>query len=283
MNDRQRPGGEILLLVALGILLGVGVLVWMWAGVAGALFGSGWPRQSADELAGVLGRLPDHLADPRLAWPAAARAGLPSPAGFYAALALLGALPTAAILLLYRAHNARLLSDHRDHEQRSGARWARARELRALHNPTPLRRLVRARRASDERAGGRLALGYHGRRLLRAEARHALVVFGPTQSYKSAGLAIPALLEWRGPAVASSTKTDLLAATIRRREQLGDVMVFDPFGLSPTHTSTWSPLRAARDWDGALSTAMRITAGGELDTTTVRAVPHAEWSVRLTF
>ena len=138
-----------------------------------------------------------------------------------------------------------------------------------MHTPRkPARGALAGRRGT--RGKGRLALGYHGGRLLRAEQRHALVVFGPTQSYKSAGLAIPALLEWDGPAIASSTKTDLLTATISHRRRLGEVMVFDPFGLSPTPSSTWTPLHAADDWDGALSQAMRMTAGAELDTSSVR-------------
>src|SRR5439155_5687875 len=131
-----------------------------------------------------------------------------------------------------------------------GARWAAAGELRRL------RGTARA---------GRLTLGrYHGR-LLHAEERHALVAFGPPQSGKSAGLAVPALLEWDGPAVASSIKTDLIASTRARRRALGSVFVFDPFALSGMPSHTWSPLRGARTWDGALEGAWRLAAAGELD------------------
>jgi hypothetical protein len=91
--------------------------------------------------------------------------------------------------------------------------------------------------------------------LLYGEEHHALVAFGPPQSGKSAGLAVPALLEWNGPAVASSIKTDLLAATLTRRRALGKVFVFDPFALSGAASHTWSPLRCARSWDGALEVA----------------------------
>jgi hypothetical protein len=45
------------------------------------------------ELPGILSRLPRHLADPAGAWPAAVRGRLPGPAGMYAALALLFAVP----------------------------------------------------------------------------------------------------------------------------------------------------------------------------------------------
>lgn len=130
-----------------------------------------------------------------------------------------------------------------------GASWARRRDLAVLGG----------------HGAGRLALGYHHGRLLRAEQRHALVAFGPPQSGKSAGLAIPALLEWQGPAVASSIKTDLLGATLRRRRELGQAFVFDPFGLSGVAAQTWSPLRNASSWDGALEVAWRLAAAGELD------------------
>ncbi|MFZ0041910.1 MAG: type IV secretory system conjugative DNA transfer family protein, partial [Solirubrobacteraceae bacterium] len=131
-----------------------------------------------------------------------------------------------------------------------GARWAGPRELRALRGRS---------------SAGRLALGRYRGRLLHAEERHALVAFGPPQSGKSAGLAVPALLEWDGPAVASSIKTDLLASTESRRRALGPVFVFDPFELSGATADTWSPLRGAGTWDGALEVAWRLAAAGELD------------------
>ncbi len=91
------------------------------------------------------------------------------------------------------------------------------------------------------------------------------MAFGPPQSGKSAGLAVPALLEWDGPAVASSIKTDLLAGTVTRRRALGEVFVFDPFALSSGRSHTWSPLAGAHTWDGALEVAWRLAAAGELD------------------
>jgi type IV secretion system protein VirD4 len=220
-------------------------LVWLWGGVAGTLFGGGWPRTGGGELLGVLTRLPSRLSHPASAWPADVRAQLPGPAGFYAALGLLcgGALLAARL-------GARSAAPYR---RRTGARWARGPDLQAL------------RRGGRGAPGCRLGLGRHGGRLLRAEDRHALVAFGPPQSGKSAGLAIPALLEWQGPAVASSIKTDLLGATRRRREALGDVYVFDPFELAGTAQHTWSPLHAAHTWDGALEVAWRLAAAAELD------------------
>jgi type IV secretion system protein VirD4 len=89
-----------------------------------------------------------------------------------------------------------------------GARWASKRDLRPLHvsGPQP----------------GRLTLGRHGKRLVAGEGRASVVIVGPsTTSLKTTGFAIPALLEWEGPVVATSVKSDLLLTTIERRRSLG--------------------------------------------------------------
>ncbi len=227
------------------------LVVWLWGGVAGALFGGGWPRVAAGQLPLVLIRLPGHLTAPASAWPVAARRLLPGPAGCYGALAAVAAGMAGVARLLGRLGVWSALLGGGD-----GARLARPSELRGLH------RGGWTRRATN---GDRLVLGRHRGHLLCAEQRHALVAFGPPQSGKSAGLAIPALLEWDGPVVASSIKTDLLGATLRRRRALGPVFVFDPFALSGAPGHTWSPLRSATSWDGALEVAWRLASAGELD------------------
>jgi type IV secretion system protein VirD4 len=245
-NDLVSDG---VLLAVIGCAVLVTGTLWLWGGVAGTLFGSGWPHVGPSELLSVLVRLPNRLADPARAWPAAVRDGLPGPGGFYGALALLAGAGGAVALILApvgRGAFARLSGG-------GGASWARPGELRAL------------RRATRSRRTGRLVLGRSAGRLLYAEHRHALVAFGPPQSGKSAGIAIPALLEWNGPAVACSIKTDLLAATLARRQALGQVMVFDPFGLGRTPSQTWSPLHGAGTWDGALEVAWRLASAAEVD------------------
>jgi type IV secretion system protein VirD4 len=247
-RGRHEGISDVGMLTLIGVLLAAGTLLWLWAGLAGAVFGHGWPPGGIGELLGVATRLPGHLSDPAAAWPRPARSMLPGPGCFYAALAGLIATGSAVAVISRRlgVGTAFQRSDH-------GARWASPGELRAL------------RRRTRSVADGRLVLGRHRGTLLRAEQRHALVAFGPPQSGKSAGLAVPALLEWRGPAVASSIKTDLLAATLERRRRVGRVFVFDPFALSSVSSDTWSPLRAARTWDGALEVAWRLAAAGELD------------------
>lgn len=246
--SRPRSEGisDVAMLALIGCVVASGAALWLWAGLAGVLFGHGWPSGGLGELLGVAGRLPGRLGDPASAWPADARARLPGPAGFYGALAVLAIAFVVALMLVRRVARMPGRSD-------PGARWAGASDLRSL------------RRRWPGAARGRLVLGRHCGGLLAAERRHALVAFGPPQSGKSAGLAVPALLEWDGPAVASSIKTDLLAATLARRRQLGPVFVFDPFALSGGPSATWSPLAGARTWDGALEVAWRLASAGELD------------------
>ncbi len=246
-RNRSEGISDTAMLVIIGAGLATGMIVWLWGGLAGAVFGHGWPRVDPDQLLSVLTRLPGRLSDPGTAWPASARPRLPGPGGFYAALALV------ALLLGPMALAVKRMGRSGPGGHTGGARWARGTELRALRSPP------------TKRGAGRLVLGRRGTRLLYAEQRHAVVAFGPPQSGKSAGLAVPALLEWDGPAVASSIKTDLLGATIRRRRELGPVFVFDPFALAGVPSHTWSPLRQARTWDGALEVAWRLAAAGELD------------------
>jgi type IV secretion system protein VirD4 len=229
MNRPRASGGlNVLDLAAIGVAALIVVLeagLWLWAGAAGVLFGSGWPRLTAGALPHTIVGVARHLSDPRQGFPARLRAGVPGPTGFYLALLLLAVflgLAAAGMIKLRKRTRANGLGD----SNHPGARWARAGDLDHLRSRRRGRQQTRpssaAGRTSAGATGHGLSLGYRGRRLLRAEDRHALVVFGPTQSGKSAGIAIPNILEWAGPAVVVSIKPDLpdatLAARARRRE-----------------------------------------------------------------
>jgi type IV secretion system protein VirD4 len=135
------------------------------------------------------------------------------------------------------------------------ARWARRRDLRAL----------RVRHSEP----GRLVLGRHGKRLLAAEDRASVVVVGPTTiSLKTTGFTIPAVLEWEGPLLATSVKSDLLMRTVKRRRALGETMIFDPTGVTGMGTVQATPLSGCSSWWGAkqvahwLSSSARSAADG---------------------
>ena len=151
-----------------------------------------------------------------------------------------------------RGVTARSTDGWRPHAGRSGRQakhrrspmargWAQPRDMRAL----------RLRAAT----GDRIVLGVHAGRRLAAEPRHSVMVVGPTQSGKTTGLAIPAILEWSGPLLATSVKADLLVETVAWRRSLGEVQYYDPTGavglIGGSRSSGWSPLARAATWPGA--------------------------------
>ena len=153
-----------------------------------------------------------------------------------------------------------LLPRHARRDGRRGARWARRRDLRPL--------LV----DGHDRAPGRLVLGVVSGtvrpRTVAAEATQSLVVVGPTQSGKTTSLAVPAILEWRGPVVAASVKSDLLRDTLARRRARGRVWCVDPTAATGVPASTWSPLSGCADWRRAARTAADLCETAKADGTT---------------
>jgi type IV secretion system protein VirD4 len=91
------------------------------------------------------------------------------------------------------------------------------------------------------------------------EPRQSVIVFGPTQSHKTSGFAIPALLTWDGPVIAASVKTDLIDHTLAYRQTCGRVWCFDPSGSTGLESISWSPLPASRTWPGARRAAAALT------------------------
>jgi type IV secretion system protein VirD4 len=227
---------------AAAALFGLGALLWLSGELAGRLFGDGSPRAEPAELFGIALRFVTDPGDPAAAWPVGARNVLPGPIPFYICLVCLLALGFALTLGLWRVWRS---LDTGVPASDGGSRWATARELKPLIVKRP--------------GGGRLVLGRSGRKLLAAEARHSVIVLGPTQSRKTTGFAIPALLEWGGPVIATSVKTDLLRDTITARRQRGELLVYDPTNTTGYPGATWSPLAYCSDWRGAQRTASWLT------------------------
>ncbi|MHB8463403.1 MAG: type IV secretory system conjugative DNA transfer family protein [Acidimicrobiales bacterium] len=147
-------------------------------------------------------------------------------------LALAAALVVGTGLLVVAgaAHRGRPLVP------RSG--WAGRRDLASLRVRSPV--------------AGRLTLGTTRRGVLvAAERRASVLVLGPSQSGKTTGLAIPAILEWQGPVVATSVKADLVRATIDERARAGPTWIYDPTGATGLPGAGWSPLAACTTWQGA--------------------------------
>ncbi|MGH3266529.1 MAG: type IV secretory system conjugative DNA transfer family protein, partial [Trebonia sp.] len=109
-----------------------------------------------------------------------------------------------------------------------------------------------------------LGIGDGGQRRW-SRAGRAVLVIGPSQSGKTTSVIIPTLLDYPGPVVSTSTKPDVLRATMGARSLQGNVWQFDPTGRAPdiagVRTLRWSPLSCSQDWDGALLMARAMVDG----------------------
>jgi type IV secretion system protein VirD4 len=110
---------------------------------------------------------------------------------------------------------------------------------------------------------GRVTLGVHHRGMIACEPRASVMVVGPSQSGKTTGIVVPAVLEWDGPVLSTSIKSDVVHDTYRAREARGQVAVFDPTSSTKLPHAAWSPVAAARSWEGARRTAARLLGIGE--------------------
>ena len=232
---------ETLGLAALGAVVLAGAALWLAGELSGRIFGGAWPGTNAAEMGSVLARFADHAADPARAWPARERRLIPGPIAFYGTLvAALTPVLAAGIVLLRR----RLGSGRRE----ASAQWARRRDLRGLVVRGPSK--------------GRLTLGIVDGRLVAAEPRQSVIVVGPVQTGKTSGFAVPAILEWQGPVLATSVKTDLLRDTIAARETIPDshVWVYDPTGGTGYAPAGWTPLAGCGTWQGAQRVAAWLAA-----------------------
>jgi type IV secretion system protein VirD4 len=260
--------GDQLLAVGLGAATGAGALVWVTGQAAGLAFGHTWLEVSPADVAHVLWHLPQHWSDPALSWPAEMRGPLPGPVGMYTSfVGVVGGLSGGTATVL--RHLPGRAAGHRpgfERPAKHAATWAGGRELRllTLGDPQPGRVIL-------GRTPGRLG------RLLAAEDCHSVLVFGPTGSWKTTGLVIPAVLEWTGPLLATSVKPDLLRATLAHRARRGQVVVIDPLGASGVQAARWTPLASCATWAGAQQTAVMLANAIEQTPTEEQRPEHRFW------
>ncbi len=145
---------------------------------------------------------------------------------------------------------------------RSGGRHAESAPLRGA---PPRRGVLAALRAGRDVEAPRVPVGLLEGRAAGSLAESHVAVVAPTGSGKTRGVILPALLSWRGPCVATSTKSDILwdeghgSGALAWRQSLGTCWVFDPTGANGDWGDTnWTPLRRARSWQGARATARAI-------------------------
>lgn len=243
----HRPGSEWedifgVLLAVLAALV-AGVLVTGHASAL-ALDGS-FPRYRLVDAPTVLGGVAASPDDPGRAWDPVNSGGRPpGPVAFYATAGVLAAAGAGLLLAATRGPRPARADGE-------GIEWATRRQRRALR--------VRAGK-------GRLVVGRAGRvgELLAIERGHSLLVLGATRSGKTTGLAIPAILEWPGPVLCTSTKGDLVDHTAGYRSTLGRVQVFDPSAATSFPGSSWTPMARSATWEGAMADAHALAEAGKI-------------------
>ncbi len=157
--------------------------------------------------------------------------------------------------------------------RRSSPSWARAgvrssataRRTAGRDNGWASRRVLR-RLLLEEIPSGRVLLGMIGRRtFVAAEERQSVIVVGPSQSGKTTGVVVPAIVNWDGPVLATSVKSDILRLTVEQRRRRGAVAVYDPTRSTGAATIGWSPLVAAGTWPGARRIASAMCSVAEAE------------------
>lgn len=223
----------------------VGLFLWLVPAAAALVSHQTLPSAGIfSQIFGTVRILTDgHTGDPQMAYPPRARESLPGGVLFYVAAAVPLGLAAAGGWLGWvrldrvrvRARLARRAGDPRGSATRA---FARGRDVPAL--------------VVTHRTGDRFTVGELDRRTLAAEDESHVLVVAPPKAGKTVRLVIPWLLEHDGPAVVTSSKTDVIDATRQWREQAGNVFVWDPFEGG---TACWTPLDGCEDWSFAIRQA----------------------------
>src|ERR1039457_5047454 len=115
-------------------------------------------------------------------------------------------------------------------------------------------------------AGCGVYLGHSERGWCFARPEQSVMILGPPRSGKTSSLIIPNVMVSNGPVVSTSTKSDVLDATVEVRSQRGRCFLFDPTGsvdrtrgLLPLR---WSPLQTCTTWTSSLSMARSLVDVG---------------------
>src|SRR4051794_17518067 len=277
--ERQQSQSDRAMLWALAGACGGCLLLWLAALTAAWLRHSPAPSVSAVRVAQLL----LHPSDPVAAWGVDVGS-----ASTYWGLLLLLILAIAAPAELARRHR---VDSSFDNGWVTRVGIASRSEVRAAAGAARVGNRVGALRPSCP--GGSVetvahAVGHSRGVQCFVTVEDSAVILGPPRSGKGLHLVIPAILEAPGAVVTTSTRPDNLTATLRARQRVGPVAVFDPQGLAPGIPSTarWSPIRGCEDPHVAMVRAKALTKGAASGTTdanfwqssaeqAVRALLHA--------
>ena len=252
---------EFALLVLIGSVVAIAavaaIVPWVLAVAAAWLHSGRLPGLSlADALhAAISGEL--WSSDPAAAYPADTARLLPGAWGYWSTAALLAVTAAATIVAAAREIDARMGRTIADR------RWWQlflGRKPRAFGRYQTVKELIVTEPSADRVIVGTIA---KPAALIAIEDQVQICAIAAPRSGKTSGLVAPAVLEHAGPVVTTSTKTDVVAATLERRARIGEALVWDPFG---PETCSWDLLQGCEDWGHALLVARWLVAAMQLGT-----------------
>ena len=251
LNSMESIGAYLL-----GIFAAAGFLMFTAGELSGILFSFDRPGAQPSDIPGIIGGVLSNPGKPSSGWPKEARGAVPGPIFYY--LTLLFLIVGAVFLIKF----GKEFIGNGKKKDPNAAQWAKSKDIKTLIVPGP-------------GIKGRVILGRTNGKLIATEPRQSVIVLGPTQTGKTTGFAVPAILDWQGPVIAASVKNDLVKDTFKWRKTQGDVWLFDPtrstgFDYEDVRAG-WSPLSQAIDWGGArkvaswLAKANKAAGGGMSD------------------
>jgi type IV secretory pathway TraG/TraD family ATPase VirD4 len=257
-DARARPAWELadLALAAMAAALGAGGLLWAGAWTAATV--RSLPAPAFDPTRAT--QLLSHPADPSAAW----GTPMPGPVLYWTTTGLLLLLAGAGLIGFSWAWRGRQSGAARDPRDLPGL--ATRAEVRAAAGSRAVARRARQARPSLTRpSAGDVAYRLGRARGVPAWAsvEDSMLLLGPPRSGKGLHVVIPTILDAPGAVVTTSTRPDNLAVTMRAREQLGPVAVFDPQHLAAGLPGglAWSPVRGCELPQTAMIRARGLAAG----------------------
>jgi len=263
-NSDNRGGSDELWVIPAGFLVAVG-FVLHWAGRLAAII-AGTKHLHGHELAEFTAFA--HMGDPSRAW----HANVGSP-GVYWLLQLLAILVAAAIAggawwLVHELQGERAGSKRPDDPEKAQGLASRREVKRAASAQALLHRAGTLRPSLAHPAPGDVGIAIGSARGVRvwASVEDSITVVGPPRSGKGLHLVIPAILDYPGAVITTSTRADNLTLTMNARATDGrPVGVFDPQGLAAGVATAlrWSPVRGCERPQTAMIRAAALTASAD--------------------